>query len=297
MAKLLNCGPSEAGWSRIAPYTLCERLFWLTRTRRAVEEGAKITSEAKAKIKKLPILKLTSGPLARGSVGHVGMAHLLMRKKLADEGQDPDQYLTPGAAMSQYATEHNIDEEAYLPPMMALEGWDQKSLEHAKIIAVEQQDKAIVGRYDDGTPMKLTTRWDALLSFLGSPLVYSFDHKFMSRHSDATVRSRYTLSGQFLFQNLLGRSKFKDRWGGVVIHAIEAKPPYEITAYQLDAAPAALRDFRLMVRTVLQEIRNKDKIGFSAFTPSFNEQTCSTAYQSRCDFFDFCQWGSDDGAA
>ena len=81
--ELLDAGPSERGWHRIEAAARCLRLF-------ALKESGHVPFPE-------------SEPLIRGSLVHIGLAHIYARKKEADAGGDPEQFYSPMDAVLKLA--------------------------------------------------------------------------------------------------------------------------------------------------------------------------------------------------
>jgi hypothetical protein len=272
MPILLNAGRSTFGWSRIGNFFRCERFYALTK--RDDDGGIKRLDDS-------------AGPLARGSVGHIGAAHFYKRLQQKRLGKDPEAYYTPQEAMRLYKEKHNVEDGVYKLAVDTVERHMKVEPTSAKVVNVEDEYGAYIAYGNQGKRCRLTARFDLVLFHSGK--YYIVDHKFVYKHSSQTVKDRYTISGQFLFQQTLGRKIWGKLFGGVYIHAMGVVPPFHDQYYLLDAAPGALASFLPALKEVLVRIDSLAGEPVTAYRPAFHEQVCVSAY-GACLYFDECQW-------
>jgi hypothetical protein len=266
---LIEGGRSPFGWSRISDFFRCERLY-------------RIRSKA-------PDTEVHDGPLARGSVGHCGLAHLYARIREEQHGRDPDAYYTPAEAMELYVTKHVVAASAWEPAVRAVLSHQPVA---GRVLHVEEVFGAQV-RYgpenidEAGCPTqqqrRITARFDLVVERDGQTLIV--DHKIVFKHGTDTA-DRYSLSGQFLLGRLIGQKTWRN-FGGVVINALAAIPPFRGAQYKLEAAPGALATFPAALRTALERLDNCERTG--VWLSAFHEQVCLSNY-GRCSEFEKCLW-------
>lgn len=144
MRKLIDPGQSEAGWHRIQDVMLCPQKHHLR------SQGHR--GEA-------------TPPLVKGSLIHVGLAHLYKQKQLRDKGKDPDSYYTPHEAIAVAALQNAGESDLWqeLAPLAQrllveyAEFWGEGSEldTHWRVLAVEKElrvhvvDKARWEHVDD----------------------------------------------------------------------------------------------------------------------------------------------------
>jgi hypothetical protein len=257
---LIDAGPSPFGWSRISDFFRCERLYQLKRDR--------------------PRENATDGPLARGSTGHVGLAHRYKRLQLVQQGQDPDVYLDPAEAMRTYIEKNKILGSAWQPAVEAV-------LRHTPIEGTVMHVEEVFGAqvdYGGAAPKRLTSRFDLVMAREGK--VWIVDHKTTFKH-DPGITDRYRLSGQFLLAGLIGRGTWGAAFGGVYIHALAMIPPYQSALYLLEPTPGAFASFPAAVKEALRRIERCEETGI--WLPAFHETVCRTAY-ALCSEAETCAW-------
>jgi hypothetical protein len=276
---LIDAGPSAEGWSSLESFARCERLYYWTRVYpRVLEERNPEAAEAAA--------APTSDPLVRGSIGHVGLAHEYARRAAVKAGLDPDIYYTRDEAMKIRAARepHNGQEmlEVVAPVVDAyFENYDRTG-ENLDVVAIESQVRAVL---EDGNG--ITQRLDLVIRDIDGRY-WIYDHKFV--HAiDAKTVDRYTLSGQFLLMRHFGRAFYGAAFGGVRVNLCGVRDKTFKRASP-EPAPAALSAFPSFVVELRRRIAAKKGLSKEAYLPSFNEQTCVTAY-GRCSKFEECQWG------
>lgn len=285
---LIDTGPSSRGWHRLEAYLRCPRLFALGYGR----SGESAEMMAANQIRFPPTY-----PLVRGTIGHVGLAHLYARLKASQEGADPNAYYRPFEAMGlmvgrglPHWGEMGVKAERSLRPLLA------------KYLASYASDskKSIVG-----VEMLLEMEFDSYLYTARADLVYRdrdgkvwiMDHKITGRIESKSL-SRYTLSGQFLGLTHLGFARWGDEFGGVIVNLLGEKDQRFLRDV-IPPAPWALAEFpRLVVRTEEDIKRCENMLHSDAwgmrYPPTFSEFTCMTPY-GRCAAWEMCRWGEEHG--
>lgn len=89
--RLINPGQSEAGWHRVAQVLLCPE---------------------KHRLSQLHEREITA-PLVKGSLIHVGLAHLYKQKQLRDKGKDESLYYEPHEAIAVLAMQESGDSDLW----------------------------------------------------------------------------------------------------------------------------------------------------------------------------------------
>lgn len=222
-------------------------------------------------------------PLVRGSIGHVGLAHLYARVKAMQEGADPHAYHTASDAMALVAAKYGDLGEDLLGPVTALLrayiAWN--SGQGPQIRAVEEAlETVFLGR-------RYTARAD-LVVVDRSGKVWIWDHKIVGKIEGKSTR-RYETSGQFLGLTHLGWRTYGDRFGGVQVNLLGmAGPTFHRGVIQ--CAPAMLEAFPMTVARIEAEIAeyeaDRSRIRYS---PS--EFTCMTPY-GVCPAIEICRIGT-----
>jgi hypothetical protein len=302
---LIDAGPSGSGWSSIESFNHCERLYWFRHVEKRpddVEEPTVQFSRNTADYETLepsPLI-FTDGPLVRGSLGHVGLAHYYARRKAIEDGTDPDQFYTPEEAMNVWADKNTVHPElrAILPMVVDkyrrwcdVGGGDSIM---AKLTGVEQRFSATLTDYK-GRKWVRTQRFDLIFEDHAG-MIWVNDHKFVYAPTKQTY-DRYNMSGQFMLARLFGQQLFGDRFGGVLINLVGVDPDtLKVFRKPIEPAPAALRTFVDTTGNTLARIEDlRAQNDFLAWRPAYHEQICTTTYKSngsfRCPFWDRCAWG------
>ncbi len=278
---LLDAGPSGEGWSSIESFPRCQRKYYFDYV------GA-------PELRILP----KRGPLPRGALGHIGLAHFYTRQKVSMEGGNPDLYYEPFAAMEIFARNNGLDSDLLSIAQAAVERYMAYygPAEFGKILMVEERRQAtLTDRY--GRTFTRTQRFD-LATEDGGGRKWLYDHKFVAKPDNSTI-DRYQISGQFILMRKFGRALFKDEFGGAIVNLVGVESGLgRFMRRILEPAPGAEADFANMVGNVLTQIQiNKSKNDFYAWTPAFHEMVCTSIYKGgdgtyRCEYFDRCQWGA-----
>lgn len=284
---LLNTGPSERGWHRLESFLRCPQLF-------AYEQLV------------LPRGGLGDrGPLVRGTIGHVGLAHHFARRQAVQQGTDPERYHKVEEAMTLVSREGGELGRFYLPiSTRAVAAYIRQNVyEEFEIIAVEHAVRATVRWPDaqvaarperEGRSYLITQRFDRVFKDKAKKY-WIEDHKFVAKIQSKTV-TRYTLSGQFLLMQWFGHALYGDAFGGARINLIEcpedqnARP--KSAQFVCEPAPNALARFARNVCDTEEAIERLKEEGRDPFDyPTANsEQVCMTPY-GVCPAFEICRWG------
>lgn len=263
---MIEAGPSPYGWSRIGSFLRCPRLFY------------------QREIAKVP--RVVAWYLARGSICHAGLAQHFARIGAAQAGRDPLAFEDPHVAMGIVARE-TADEDVRIKALnAALEAYEVHRaaypVEPNRIRAVE----LLLDTTFEGYPY--TARLDLVWEDR-SGLRWIVDHKIVAKIEDKAFQ-RYALSGQFLGLNFLGRRKWGDGFGGIMLNVIGLRDG-KCRRREIEPAPYALSRFESVVvqaeRRIAVLIEQDDP---SAWPMAIHEQVCTSAY-GFCDEFERCRWG------
>lgn len=278
MKQLLDAGPTEKGWHYYEIIMRCLRLAG------AREAGAVPPTDAPA--------------LVRGSLGHVGLAHVYARRAAARAGRDPDAELfAPHDAVRLLAGMHTISTWDAMTPVAldALDAYhahygENDGGEWPEILAVERK---LTGRFvaPDGRTVPYRQRADLIVRCADGK-IRIVDHKligFLDRH---TI-NRYALSGQFLGYEWFGSRLWGDAWGGAILNLIEVgdgKRRFRFRRVASPAAPAAVADLPDAVLDADHEVARMRAEGrpWWRWSPRFNEAICWTLY-GPCPLYDACR--------
>ena len=271
--KLLNAGPSEAGWHRLQSVLQCPRKYALQQ--QTPWQGSEAT--------------------IKGSLMHIGLAHHYMLQK-EPEGD----WHTPIDAVDELAqVEYERgDDGRWLeyPEMIKqtlLEYIQHWKGEHWEVLHVEEEIK--VHLYDEVRRQKYlyTQRPDLIVQDRWGK-VWIVDHKTAGRVSPTTIR-RYALSGQFLGYKLLGKTFFKEKFAGVVPNMIQhpnKKGGAQFARPNLEPAPIAQQRHKQTLLHAERLIRDHQHLTDPMDWPGVHhEDACWTRY-GACPFHNKCQWGN-----
>lgn len=277
---LLNAGPSRAGWHRLETFLVCPALFAYK-----YRQGGAGIDAATGRVHE---------PLVRGSIVHVGLAHLYARMRAAQRRQDPDVYYTPAEAMRRVAPTFGPMGAAMLPiAEMTFAGYVDRYAEDSMLWEIDKVEDVVEVDVRDGArgPHDFTQRWDLTAKDKGSGLYYIIDHKIVTAWKPQTLL-RYNLSGQFLAAQFIGRMVYGAKFGGVIINFLQAAPMERYKREPLDPAPDALRAIPRTICDAEEGIARLDASDrdLADWPRTFSEKVCMTAY-GPCDAYDICRWG------
>lgn len=281
---LLDTGPSERGWHYYERFLRCSMIYyWRRRDDAALAEA---TANGTVIVPKIALA------LARGTIGHVGLAHFYARQRAIQRGEDPSAILSPREAM--IARADSLGRIDLLPEVSeTVRGYiEHYGYEQAAVLGVERPVETLmmVGTHAARYTARIDLVWR---DKLGAWIV---DHKFVGRIEKKTIR-RYTLSGQFLGLQVLGE-RLIPNFAGVVLNLVGFDGGFY--RQQLDPAPWMLDNFPALI--VAADARMKviekraQEIGVAAVSALYaahavpSEMTCYTPY-GECEYFERCRWG------
>ena len=276
---LLNAGPSERGWHRIEGASRCLRLF-------AWRESGALTWKS-------------SEPLIKGSLLHIGLAHVYARQRAEEQGEDPDYYMLPEEAVralaaieaDQASTAHETALWRVSVPniILAIRAYEARWRHCSwKVVMVEEELRAQIPKWDGDGTFLFTQRADLAVQDRDGKF-WIVDHKSCYRIESKTLR-QHILSGQFLGYQVFGRRLWGRDFGGVIVNRVKLSEPYDFDRTTLEPAPSAIKHFAKNL--ALQEhmvgmFEGKPPIEWPAV---YSDQTCWGKY-GKCDAFELCQWG------
>jgi hypothetical protein len=234
-----------------------------------------------------------SAPLVRGAIGHVGLAQLYARLWAVQHGYDVECFAEPGIAMGVVARGFGALGEEMLAVVLPLvrDYATRYSAEPFRVVEVEKEHRTQLGAGLPGAPPEgylYTARLD-LVAEDASGQVWIYDHKIVSK-LEAKTFDRYSLSGQFLGQRLLGREAWGDRFGGIRLNLLAVGGRF--ARADVPRAPWMEAHFPEVVVAAEKRIAEVDRGLASGRFPGAapTEVTCMTPY-GACDALDFCRWG------
>lgn len=267
---LINAGPSSSGWHRIEAFLLCPRRFAYRH-----------------------LLKIDGGKkraLSLGSLVHVGLAHHYARKKAAAEGKDPEVFYSVDDAISIAAAQaHDTGEECTSIFQTARNIVNKYLLSYAmeqlEVVSVEEEYSATLR---DAWPF--TARYDLVFRDARGK-VWIRDYKTAAKPTAATAAA-YSLSGQVLMMQVMGRGLWGSAFGGVRLDLIQSIAPFAVRRESPFAAPravASIVDTICNAEEGIQRMRGFDPNNYPA---TMTEHTCFTRY-GPCSYANLCRWGHD----
>lgn len=289
MKKLIDPGPSEAGWHRIQSITRCLRYYALN-----CEQVARPQTDA----------------LVNGSLVHVGLAHWYARRKARLDGTDPDAYYEPHEAIARLAMNKasepdlaEVDRRLWLSHVEMAKHMVHLHSQHYDAetfhpLHVEEQIRGHV-RGEEGERYLYTQRAD-LIAKDSAGMVWIIDHKTTFRIAPKTIK-RYTLSGQFLGYQLLGKKLFADRFGGVLLNMLQRpllkqyndnqQLSIDLKRVTLEPAPFAVKTLKQTILAAERQIKQYNHLDDAMDWPgAYHETACTTPY-GTCPFHETCQFG------
>ncbi len=268
---LIFTGPSPRGWHRLQLFLECpQRYAW------NYVAGLKGINE-------------DAPPLVKGSLVHLGLAQHYSRVKAAQEGADPERYYPPdeaidvlaevkGGAWAEHAKLAKDVVRAYLVR------WRN---ERFRVLAVEELLEAEIAGH------RFTGRMDLVLEDSAGK-VWIVDHKTTGR-LQAKQRKFYSVSGQILGYQTLGRIHYGDRFAGMRLNMIQHGGEFKFERFDVDPAPkllakwpSAVADAERGIQDLLDEGRPEDEWPIA---PS--ELVCFHRY-GPCNYLEQCKWGRSD---
>lgn len=262
--KLINPGSSgEFGWHSLETALVCPRKAALLRAKRA---------------------KASSDALARGELLHLGLAHLYARRKPGGA----DEFLPPLAAIDAFVEDHGDPlhvkwAERVKTALRAYRAfWGEEK--HLEVAEVERVMRLTI----EGKPY--TQRVDLIWHNRNTGKWYVVDHKTTYAILPKVTRT-YSLTGQMLGYQYMGRRAFKDKFGGVLLNYIKLNwtGEFEFGRAPVELAPLAVADLK---RTILRahRIMEEEVIGKTPeeAVPVFTSDACFGKY-GACPGREFCK--------
>ena len=278
--KLINAGPSRHGWHGLGLVLRCPRLYaW---EKQHPKEG----------LKRIPLIK--------GSLVHQGLAHFYQRLKEEQDGNDPNQWHEPVVAIALLAQQESLKsgenewlewvEFAQEAVRQYMAYWVTDTF---KILAVEKELEASVydEKYDCYYPY--TQRADLIIQDKNGNVTI-VDHKTTARLTSSTTR-RYSLSGQMVGYNVIGKGLFNKRFAGIMLNMLELPKgfPDAIAVFkrpEVEATPYSEAHFKNTIIHANRVINlYKDK-PVQEWPGSHLTTGCFTNF-GACDYHSECQWG------
>lgn len=223
------------------------------------------------------------GPLIRGTLGHVGIAHYYGRLGCQQHGKDPEVLYEPLTAVDLMAQKIGEAAKEFVDPVKSaiLRYIAHFSNEQMEVIGVELPvQMEFLGEL-------MTQRFDLVMrDKVGK--VWIYDHKFVSKVEKKTA-ARYTLSGQFLEMVHQGERMYGSSFGGVRVNLIAVG--YDAVLRATPApAPFALQQFPQAVKDAEDVIRRNQHRDPWHWPRGFSETVCITPY-GPCAYTELCRWG------
>ena len=280
--KLINPGPSRAGWHRLQNVMQCPRKY-------ALATDEKKTSRA---------TMIPSPPLIKGSLLHMGLAHHYAQRGETQKGITESEYYDPVDAVNMLVDlqpKAHKDAWAEWVPLITevlLAYTMHWSNEHWIVVDNEKELLATIPDKERDERYLYSQRVDSIWQDPRTQKVWFVDHKTSFRITSGTAK-RYELSGQFIGYTMLGRALFKQQFGGVLVNFIgwpqkNGLPKFERVV--LGAAPHALEHMQKTLVYAERVIHDHKDIPALEWPGAHHENACVTQYGPG-KFFDVCKWG------
>lgn len=323
---LLDAGPSRKGWHRIETFLRCPQMFayrYRLGLRGAEAATEKVTGVATppapksgtfhfslgkadgGKVQSTVTVKKKPNALERGSIIHVGLAQHYARVRAQQQGGIEDVYYTPREGVFMTCERLGLDTETaehFFQIVCAYQA--HYMFDRSAVLEVEQErlfwfhpDGSIESRPLDSPPpppgvIDLTTRWDRVCRATDGR---TYIHDLKTTASPTTNATNvYSMSGQMLLAQELGRTVWGAEFGGVVVDLIpldEAKPPQRVP---LMPAPHAARKAASTLRWAEGQIEALADVDPWQWPQAMNELMCCHRY-GVCDYSLLCQRGPKGG--
>lgn len=285
---LLDGGPSTRGWHQIEAALRCPQLWAYQYKDRVIGPDGKPerpTAPADA--------------LIRGTLVHVGAAHLFGTKAIQEGGltwqgrrlTSVNEIYHPHDALRAMALDQGQWAEEWvkhLPTATAM----IDALYHeaiplyyrAHVVAIEQEMRSTIGG-------ELYTQRADLIVEDADGGVWIDDVKTSAR-AGAGAALKFALSGQMLGYRWFGDNLWGSRFRGVRVILVQSTPPHKVERVTVPAAPFAAMHFERSVEWANETIRRCAAMGLkaNAYPKVLSEQGCITPY-GRCSYFDACRFG------
>jgi PD-(D/E)XK nuclease superfamily len=265
---LINSGPSSSGWHRIEAFLLCPRRF-------AYKHLLKIDGGGKR-------------AMSLGTLVHAGLAHHYARKKATAEEKDPEAFYSVDDAIAAAGAHGAVEGNETLVATardIVNKYLLSYAMEQLKVVSVEEEYRAVLR---DTWPF--TARYD-LVFCDACGKVWIRDYKTAAKPTSATAAA-YSLSGQVLMMQVMGRKLWGSAFGGVRLDLIQSIPPFAVRRESPFAAPRALAsivDTICYAEESIQRMRGFDPNNYPA---TMTEHTCFTRY-GPCSYANLCRWGHE----
>jgi len=272
--KLLDAGPSEAGWHRLQTVLKCPRLYALP-------------------------TDWNKPALVKGSLIHIGLAHHYKRLQLEQRGQDPDEFYLPTEAVGALALKEYTATGSELWMEWAESAQEVVAryisfwrAEQWKIVGVEKELRAMVLDPSTGKKFLYTQRADLIVQDRGG-LVHIFDHKSTARIGKRP-ESKYELSGQMLGYKVFGRELFGQKFAGVTLNMIQfpnrPEDGIQFSRHNQPETPLAIKTFKptlIHAENIINTYKGRPPMEWPA---AYHETACRTQY-GACPNVSICKWG------
>lgn len=276
--RLIDPGPSRAGWHRLQTALQCPRKYALHMAQKADPHP------------------VTAAPLIKGILLHTGLAHryaflkdpeadLWLEHeapfKLADAQPNPADWHDHMAVVQRALVQYDLYWDGRDP-------WEVMEVEKELVAHIQDEARNQIYLY--------TQRADLIVRHKETGKVYIVDHKSTSRLVSRTLR-RYTLSGQFRGYQMFGRGLLGEQFGGVILNMIQWPDKSGIAKFErheLEPAPHADRTFKYTILHAERVIRDLDSSVPPIMQPGAHHETaCWTPY-GACPHHDTCKWGHNE---
>ena len=273
---LLNAGPSTHGWHKLSLAMRCPRLY--------------------AWNKQHPKDEFRE-PLAKGSLVHQGLAHFYQRMKCAHLGEDPDVYYTPTESIRVLAEQEAI--RTGHPEWVNWIEFAQQAVEQYqmywgeeefRVVSVEHELWANV-RDDKHDAVYPHTQRADLITEDKEGNIMIWDHKTTARMTSSTT-ANYSISGQMLGYNVLGKGLFGERFAGVCLNMLELKKdkPANFSRTLTDSVPYSLERFKSTILYANRIINEYKELPVGEWPATHLDTGCRTIY-GMCEYASECKWG------
>jgi hypothetical protein len=244
---------------------------------------------------------VTTPPLVKGSLVHVGLAHYYALQA-SKEGDEP--LYSPREAVQVLAEREyeKTEQSMWLDFVELCQHTVDCYIAHYEgerwyPLYIEEQFRAQVStpRMWEGTQVPrtflFTQRADLVVrDHLGK--VWIVDHKTSGRINKAA--NRYTLSGQFLGYQMFGRKAFKKDFGGVILNLIQHPRTCDDTPVfrrlRTEPAPWAVKTFKQTLIHAEDLIARYNDLDTMDWPAVHHETACMTPY-GPCPHAETCQFG------
>lgn len=271
---LLDTGPSARGAHRLQTALTCPALY------------------AFQKLMKHEAALGDRGPLVRGSIGHVALAHHYARLGSVQHQQDPEVYYPPDMAIDMVAEKFGAMGKSFQRLIHDAYAAYQAfySVERHEVVGVECPVDHQVPTPDG--PIRFTQRWD-LLTRDDAGRMWVTDHKFVGKIEARTV-ARYALSIQFTGMVWLGHTLFGKDFGGVRLNLVgvaKGAGSFQFQRPALPPAPDAVRRFPATLAHAERVIASVEALSDPWDAPhAYSEMVCMTPY-GPCPCVEMCRFG------